>query len=225
MAAMIMPPNPVQYGGAILRYAGIAKKSAAVKKWEVSAISDSHLSSALPTFFRHGISAVASVWYRPNRGRMKLADYIIDHKNVDWPTVLADWTWLLPEELTVWLMNRYGDLFLVFNDGTVHLLEVGEGTITQLAENRDDFALKIDEDDNTYNWLMVPLVDRLIENGRKLHADRCYSFIIPPILGGEYTVENTAILSITEHYSVYASIHQQIKDLPDGTQVVLKIKR
>jgi hypothetical protein len=51
------------------------------------------------------------------------------------------------------------------------------------------------------------------------------SFIIPPALGGQYTIENTAILSITEHYSVYASIHQQIKDLPDGTQVVLKIKK
>jgi hypothetical protein len=155
---------------------------------------------------------------------MELANYIIDHENVDWPTVLADWAWLLPEELTVWLMNRYGDLFLVFNDDTVHLLDVGNGTIEQLAENRDEFALKIDEDDNVSNWLMVPLVDRLIEADKRLRADQCYSFIIPPILGGEYTVENTAILSITEHYGVYASIHQQIKGLPDGTKVVLKIK-
>jgi hypothetical protein len=155
---------------------------------------------------------------------MELANYIIDHENVDWPTVLADWAWLLPEELTVWLMNRYGDLFLVFNDGTVHMLDVGNGTIEQLAENRDEFALKIDEDDNVSNWLTVPLVDRMIEAGERLRADQCYSFIIPPTLGGEYTVENTAILSITEHYSVYASIHQQIKDFPAGTQVVLKIK-
>jgi hypothetical protein len=155
---------------------------------------------------------------------MELANYIIDHQNVDWPTVLADWVWLLPEELTVWLMNRYGDLFLVFNDGTVHMLDIGRGTVEQLAENRNDFALKIDEDDNVSDWLMVPLVDRLIEAGKGVHIGQCYSFIIPPILGGEYTVENTAILSITEHYSVYASIHQQIKDLPDGTQIVLKVK-
>jgi hypothetical protein len=155
---------------------------------------------------------------------MELANYIIDHENVDWPTVLADWAWLLPEELTVWLMNRYGDLFLVFNDDTVHLLDVGNGTIEQLAENRDEFALKIDEDDNVSNWLMVPLVDRLMEADKRLRADQCYSFIIPPILGGGYTVENTTILSITEHFGVYASMHQQIKDLPDGTQVVLKIK-
>jgi Domain of unknown function (DUF1851) len=115
---------------------------------------------------------------------MELANYIIDHENVDWPTVLADWAWLLPEELTVWLMNRYGDLFLVFNDDTVHLLDVGNGTIEQLAENRDEFALKIDEDDNVSNWLMVPLVDRLMEADKRLRADQCYSFIIPPILGG-----------------------------------------
>ena len=156
---------------------------------------------------------------------MEIANYIIDHRNIDWPTVLASWAWLLPEELTVWLMNRYGDLFLVFDDGTIHLLDIGNGSIEQLAKNRDEFVSKVDEDGNASNWLMVPLVDRLREAGKRLHADQCYSLIIPPILGGEYIVENTAILSITEHYSVYASIHQQIKDLPDGSQVALKVKR
>src|SRR5262245_5846655 len=111
---------------------------------------------------------------------MELANYIIDHQGVDWPIVLADWSWLLPEELTVWLMNRYGDLFLVFNDGTVHMLDIGRGTVEQLAESRNDFAIKIDEDDNASNWLMVPLVDGLIEAGKRLHAGQCYSFIIPP---------------------------------------------
>jgi hypothetical protein len=156
---------------------------------------------------------------------MELANCIIDHQSVDWPIVLADWAWLLPEELTVWLMNRYGDLFLVFNDGTVHMLDIGRGTVEQLAESRNDFALKIDEDDNASNWLMVPLVDRLIEAGKRLQAGQCYSFIIPPIIGGEYIMKNTTILSITEHYGVYASIHQQIKNLPDGTQGVLKVKK
>ncbi len=151
-----------------------------------------------------------------------ITDYIIDHNDFDWPTLLADWAWLLPEEFTVWLINRYGDLFLVFNDGTVHMIEIGRGTIEQLAENRDEFSRKIDEDDNASDWLMIPLVDSLVKAGKILYAGQCYSFIIPPILGGGYTVENTAILSVTEHYGVYASIHQQIRDLPDGTQVILK---
>ena len=155
---------------------------------------------------------------------MLLADYIIDHQSLDWATILVDWDWLLPEEFSVWLMNRYGDLFLIFDDGSVHLLDIGAATIERLAESREDFSFKIDEDNNANDWLMIPLVDRLVEAGKTLQAGQCYSFVISPILGGEYSVENTAILSIGEHYSVYASIHQQIKDLPDGTQVVLKIK-
>ena len=155
---------------------------------------------------------------------MLVADYIIDHKGIDWPTILADWAWLLPEELTVWLMNRYGDLFFIFNDDSVHRLDLGAGTIEKLAENKEEFCCQIDEDDNANDWLMIPLVDRLVEAGKILQAGRCYSFIIPPILGGEYSVENTATLSIAEHYGVYASIYQQIKDQPAGTKVRLKVK-
>lgn len=71
---------------------------------------------------------------------------------------------------------------------------------------------------------MIPVVDSLVEAGRLLEPGRCYSFIIPPILGGEYTAENTATLNVTEHYGVYASIHSQIRDLPDGTKVRLLVK-
>lgn len=156
---------------------------------------------------------------------MKVEDYLINHREFDWATILADWAWLLPEdEFTVWLMNRYGDLFLVFDDDTVHMLDVGNGTLDKLADNRDQFCQRIDERDNANNWLMIPLVDELVEIGKPLEPERCYSLIIPPALGGEYTVENTATLNFTEHYGVYASIHDQIKDLPAGAKVRLRVK-
>ena len=45
---------------------------------------------------------------------MNLADYIIDHQDVDWATVLSPWSRLLPAKVTVWVMNRFGDQFLVY---------------------------------------------------------------------------------------------------------------
>ncbi|MDQ3816439.1 MAG: DUF1851 domain-containing protein [Acidobacteriota bacterium] len=156
---------------------------------------------------------------------MRVEDYVIDHQDFDWPVILADWAWLLPrDEFTIWLMNRYGDLFLVFEDDTVHMLDVGGGSLEKLAETRDEFCRRLDEDDNANVWLMIPLVDSLVEAEKILEPGRCYSFIIPPVLGGEYTVGNTATLPITEHYGVYASIHNQIKDLPDGARVRLRAK-
>jgi hypothetical protein len=156
---------------------------------------------------------------------MNLNDYILDHSKVDWPNVLRDWLWLIPDHLTVWIMNRFGDLFVVLDDGTIHMLEIGGGRITKIAESRDDFADKIDGGENANQWLMIPLVDKLVSAGVRLSKGTCYGYRIPPVIGGDYTVENTAVVSIPEHYSFHADIHQQIKNVPDGAKVVLKIKK
>jgi hypothetical protein len=156
---------------------------------------------------------------------MKLTDYLLAHEEFDWPGILAGWKWLLPQgELSVLLMSRYGDLFLEFDDGSIHMLDVGNGSLEKVAENSQDFWREIDGGESANNWLMIPLVDQLVAAGRALEPGRCYSFIIPPVLGGEYTVENTASLKVQEHFGVYASIHDQIKKLPDGAHVRLRVK-
>jgi hypothetical protein len=155
---------------------------------------------------------------------MSIHDYIIDHAGFDWPTLLKDWAWLVPHSFTLWMMNRFGDLFIVLDDGSVHMLDLGAGSLKRLAESRDDFASRIDEDGNANIWLMIPLVDQLVAAGKTLNQGECYTFRIPPVLGGDYTVENSAVISISEHYSFCASIHEQIKDVPDGTKVTITVK-
>ncbi len=154
---------------------------------------------------------------------MSVEDYLIDPKYLDWPRLLAGWAWLVPPKFEVWLMNRFGDLFLVLPDGTLHMLDVGAGQLDRLAESRDDFCRIIDEDDNANIWLMIPLIDKLLEAGMTLKTGQCYSFLTPPILGGDYTVENTRIIPIEELYRLYGSYHQQLKDVPDGTKVEIKV--
>jgi hypothetical protein len=156
---------------------------------------------------------------------MNVHDYLIDHSGFNWAQLLSGWKWLLPPEFTIWLMNRYGDLFLISPDGTVHMLDIGAGSLTKLAESTDDFARIIDEDDNAEDWLMIPLVDRLVATGVLLKPGQCYSFLTPPVLGGDYAVENTVVLPITEHYGVYCSYHEQLRDVPDGTKVVIKVQK
>lgn len=156
---------------------------------------------------------------------MDVHDYLIDHSGFDWANLLSGWNWLLPPEFSVWLMNRYGDLFLILPDGSVNMLDIGAGLLTKLAENRDDFARLIDEDDNAEDWLTIPLVDQLVAAGVLLKPGECYSFLIPPLLGGNYTIENTVILPITEHYGVYGSYHEQLRGVPDGTKVVIKVQK
>lgn len=152
-----------------------------------------------------------------------VADYLIDQREIDWPKALASWSWLLPQEFTLWLVNRFADLFLVVPDGSVHMLDVGAGTLTKLADNRDDFAAKIDEDDNASQWLMIPLVDQMVAAGVTLQPGQCYGFKTPPVLGSEYILENAGPLQVRDYLVGYGSIHKQLQGVPDGSQIVLKV--
>jgi len=154
---------------------------------------------------------------------VSIHDYLIDHSRFDWPSLLADWAWLLPRELTAWLVNRFGDLFAVLGDGSVWRLNIEGGTFERLAESRQEFGELLGQENNANDWLMIPLVDDCVAAGLALEPERCYSFKIPPVLGADYVVENVGVVPIHELYGAYASIHQQIKDLPDGTPISLKV--
>ena len=150
---------------------------------------------------------------------MNVHDYLIDQNGKDWSELLSGWFGSLPPLFTLWLVNRFGDVFAVFEDDSIHMLDVGTGAIKRVAENRDDFAIQIDMDDNANNWLMIPLVDRCVAAGLNLGHNQCYSYKTPPILGGEYTVENVEPTDLSVHYSFLADVYQQTKDLPDGTRI------
>ncbi len=152
-----------------------------------------------------------------------IEDYLIDQSGIDWPKTLSTWSWLVPLEFTLWLVNRFADLFIVLPNGTVHMLDVGAGTLTKLADSRDEFAAKIDEGDNANQWLMVPLVDQMVAAGVVLRPGQCYGFKTPPVLGGDYTVENTGALALGDYLGAYGSIHEQLRDVPDGSRVVLTV--
>ena len=76
---------------------------------------------------------------------ISVADYLIDQSGIDWPAAMATWSWLVPPSFTLWLVNRFADLFLGLLYGTVHMLDVGAGMLSKVAESRDDFCTRIDE--------------------------------------------------------------------------------
>jgi hypothetical protein len=151
-----------------------------------------------------------------------LNNYLIDHSDFDWNRLLAGWAWLLPPTFTVWPMNRFGDLFVVTPDGTVNMLDIGAGVLVKLANSQDELSEKIDEQDNANNWLMIPLVDAAHAAGMTLARGECYSFKLPPVLGGQYALENVLVLELSQHFGAFASIHNQLRDLPDGTQIKVR---
>jgi hypothetical protein len=154
---------------------------------------------------------------------MLVTDYLIDQTGIDWAQLLQPLHALLPPQLTVWLVNRYGDVIFVRDDGSVHMLDVGSTEVKRLADSRDHLTSLIDEPGNANEWLMIPLVDKCVAAGLLLKPGQCYSYRQPPLLGGDYTVANTTILPLAEHYAFYGMLHDRTKDLPDGTKVRFRV--
>jgi hypothetical protein len=141
---------------------------------------------------------------------MDVNDYLLERGDSDWAALLADWHWILPQRFTLWLANRYGDLFLLLPDGSVAMLDTGAGTLRRVAASQDEFDARLRQDNNAAEWLMMPLVDDCVAAGLVLRPGHCYGFIKPPALGGEYSVDNSEVLDLYSHYSVLGQLHAQI---------------
>ena len=153
---------------------------------------------------------------------MNIHDYLIEQTGLDWPSLLEEWHWLLPKRFQIWVLTRTGDLFITVPDGSIHMLDVGAGALKQVAKNRDEFCTKIDKPGVADDWLMIPIVDELVGAGVLLGEGQCYSFRKLPALGGTYGAENRMAFPIREHFGAWGSIHRQISDLPDGSEVTIE---
>ena len=63
------------------------------------------------------------------------------------------------------------------------------------------------------------LVGALRERGLILAPGQCYSPIHPPVLGGEMVPENFELVSWRVHFYVVGQIHEQVRNLPEGTPI------
>jgi hypothetical protein len=141
---------------------------------------------------------------------MDINDYLLERGDSDWAALLADWHWILPQRFTLWLVNRYGDLFLVLPGGEVCMLDVGAGTLRRIADSQEHFDLQLRQGNNAAEWLMMPLVDACVAADLELPPAHCYGFKQPPALGGAYEVGNTEVLDLYAHYSNLGQLHAQI---------------
>jgi hypothetical protein len=148
---------------------------------------------------------------------VNIHDYLIDQRGKDWSALVAGWKGALPASFTLWLVNRFGDLFVVFDGGSVHMLDVGIGQRRRVADNRDHFAKLLDVGANANHWLMIPLVNACVAAGMVPGAGQCYGYKTPPILGGTYNANNVEIRDLGANYAFLADLYRQTRDLPDGT--------
>ncbi len=150
-------------------------------------------------------------------------DLMILLDDIDTGPLLEFWRWLLPGSLRPWFATALGDLSLVGPDGEILWLDVGDGQLQTVAASEDEFQRAVADPDNNSLWFGAVLVDALRRAGKVLKPGECYSYWKLPILGGEYDPANFRVYDVVTHFRVWGPIHEQLRDLPDGTQVVFKV--
>lgn len=130
-----------------------------------------------------------------------------------------DWSWAMPPPQRVCDVNKFGNVLVLVEDGSVwHIcpedLEATEvaGDLAELESVRSDPEFQED-------WAMTVLVEQAEAQFGAQPEGRCFCLKIPGVLGGEYSIENMATNSVPELVSFAGHVGKQIEDLPDGAQI------
>jgi Domain of unknown function (DUF1851) len=135
----------------------------------------------------------------------------------------AAWSWLLPDDYQPVLFSALGDLFYQTPSGEIWWLNTGTAEVSKLADSQSEFQRLLDTD-KADEWLLPPLIEKLISAGKTLSPGRCYTFAILPIFReGTYAVENLNPVDAREHFGLTGHIHKEIPNLLDGATVEIKI--
>lgn len=133
-----------------------------------------------------------------------------------------NWGWLVDSELEPFLFASSGDVFFQAPDKGVHWLDTGRGILECVAGSRDAFLEEMREDGGR-KWLLRDVIEDLLAAGFSLGPDQCFGYKTFPIMGGDYTPDNMAPMSAGAWYGFSGYLQEQLKDLPDGTQVQLSV--
>ena len=135
----------------------------------------------------------------------------------------SEWGWTGIQPVEVIGENDFGNL--IVKDGAGHYWRLCPEALTceVIAQTRAELDRLSKDQDFLRDWYMKPLVDRAREKCGPLAEGRKYCFKIPPGLGGDYDSDNLATISLVELVRASGHLAFQIKDLPDGSKIQLRV--
>lgn len=148
---------------------------------------------------------------------LSASDLFIEVDDDKLDLLLEEWRWLVGSDVEILRITIFGDLFLSTPDGHVHCLDTGSGTYEEVAENVEEWGREAQE--RGPQWFHLKALLDLREVGAELADGQVYSWIHPPMLGGEETAQNINFVDVEVHVSLMGRIAYAIKDLPPGSPI------
>jgi len=137
--------------------------------------------------------------------------------------IKSAWGWIGVHPQKLYWLNKFGNIIIKGEGGCYWLIRPEELSCEIIAWNEEEITNLWKDEDFILNWEMAALVELAEGKFGVNEIGKCFYFVIPPVLGGEYKLENMQAISLLELIGASGEIAEQIKDLPDGSQVKLVI--
>jgi len=158
-----------------------------------------------------------------NGARSGLASLTIEPDEDAVSDLRTAWSWLLEEPWKPVLFTAFGDMFFEYRDGCIYWICTGDGSVTRVADNAEQFEGLL-RTDKAEIWLLPSLVGALMAEGKVLGLQECYAFTILPIFKEcTYTPENVNPISVREHFSLSGELHRKLGQMEDGSTIRIKV--
>jgi len=149
---------------------------------------------------------------------------LFDIAHLDANRLLEQWRWLCAEPVTLIARNGFGDLFLRTVEGKVLRLDVGDGTLAEVAESELSFKDSVKHSAKRERWFAEQQLEAFAARGLKPNNLQCIGFKTPVVFAESANVPNNAYVADPyEQVSFLGDLHRQIADVPNGGKVRLKV--
>ena len=135
----------------------------------------------------------------------------------------TSWGFTGLEPVSVVDVNSFGNVLVEARDGSYWRICPEELSCEPIAATRKQFDNLRSSSEFREDWKMERFVSLARSTFGELPEGRCFCLKVPGVLGGTYDLENIATITIAELLRASGHIALQIRDLPDGTNVDLKI--
>jgi len=109
-------------------------------------------------------------------------------------------------------MTKFGDWFFVDPQRQVHMLDLIEGTLLEIAPSVSAFNELKNTDEKKSGWFLDGLVFRCIREGLLLNSSQCYGWRIHPMMGGKFKFENIRVIPLRVHQSLMGQFFRQCRN-------------
>jgi hypothetical protein len=131
---------------------------------------------------------------------------------------LESWAWLDLEGKTPVLATLFGDVFFELN-GSYWFLDTVEGTLTSQWSTGEMLQGELNTEEGQDKYLLGGLAMAADRAGLTLGPDQVYDFKVPPILGGQFALDNILAMDFEVSVHIAGQLLRQVKSLPPGTKI------